>query len=69
MFFSKDEKWSKEFDPKLQALLSDLEAGLGSVLRRPLSSRDGSKSGEGDSLQGLCALHLFIYFVKKILRR
>ncbi|CAI9593487.1 unnamed protein product, partial [Staurois parvus] len=49
----KDEKWSKDFDPKLQALLSDLEAGLGSVLRRPVSSREGSKSGGEDNLQGI----------------
>ncbi|XP_018422828.1 PREDICTED: cytoplasmic dynein 2 heavy chain 1 [Nanorana parkeri] len=49
----KDEKWSKEFDPKLQALLSELEAGLGSVLRRSVSSRAGSKSGGEDNLQGI----------------
>lgn len=30
----KDEKWSRNFDPKLQSLLSELEAGLGSVVRK-----------------------------------
>ncbi len=30
----KDEKWSKNIDPKIQVLLTELEAGLGSVLRR-----------------------------------
>ncbi|XP_075054902.1 cytoplasmic dynein 2 heavy chain 1 [Mixophyes fleayi] len=49
----KDEKWSKQFDPKLQALLSDLEAGLGSVLRGTLSNRGSSKSGGEDDLQGI----------------
>ena len=29
-----DERWSKTVDPKIQSLLGDLEAGLGSVLRR-----------------------------------
>uniref|UniRef100_A0A8C0VSF5 Dynein heavy chain tail domain-containing protein n=1 Tax=Cyanistes caeruleus TaxID=156563 RepID=A0A8C0VSF5_CYACU len=30
----KDEKWNKAFDPKLQKLLSELEAGLSTALRR-----------------------------------
>ena len=30
----KDERWSKSVSPKIQMLLSDLEAGLGSALRR-----------------------------------
>lgn len=30
----RDERWSKTVDPKIQSLLSDLEAGLGSALRR-----------------------------------
>ena len=29
----RDEKWSKGFDPKLQKLLGELEAGLGTSLR------------------------------------
>ncbi|XP_073414467.1 cytoplasmic dynein 2 heavy chain 1 isoform X2 [Dendrobates tinctorius] len=50
----KDEKWSKEFDPKLQTLLSDLEAGLGSVLRRrTVTSRGSPRTGGEDDLQGI----------------
>ncbi|KAM4699205.1 cytoplasmic dynein 2 heavy chain 1 [Discoglossus pictus] len=49
----KDEKWSKDFDPKLQALLSDLETGLGSVVRRSVSSHGSSKFGGEDDLQGI----------------
>ncbi len=30
----KDKKWSTEFDPKLQGLVTELEKGLGSVVRR-----------------------------------
>ena len=30
----RDVKWSKNIDPKIQTLLTELEAGLGSVLRR-----------------------------------
>ena len=30
----KDAKWSQEFDPKLQALITELEKGLGSLMRR-----------------------------------
>ena len=50
-----DEKWSKELDPKLQALLSELESGLGSVMRKREnnSSSHGRSSGEiDDSLGG-----------------
>ncbi|XP_073518216.1 cytoplasmic dynein 2 heavy chain 1 isoform X2 [Phyllobates terribilis] len=50
----KDEKWSKEFDPKLQTLLSDLEAGLGSMLRRRTVTSSGSlRTGGEDDLQGI----------------
>ncbi|XP_077154626.1 cytoplasmic dynein 2 heavy chain 1 isoform X5 [Ranitomeya variabilis] len=50
----KDEKWSKECDPKLQTLLSDLEAGLGSVLRRrTVTSRGSPRTGGEDDLQGI----------------
>ena len=37
-----DAKWSHEFDPKLQGLITELEKGLGSILRRK----------HGDSMQG-----------------
>ncbi|KAK2517345.1 hypothetical protein Q9233_013201 [Columba guinea] len=44
----KDEKWSKAFDPKLQKLLSELEAGLSTVLRRSDPSYKGKKISEDD---------------------
>ena len=49
-----DEKWSKELDPKLQALLSELESGLGSVMRKREnnSSSHGRSSGEKDDSLG-----------------
>lgn len=34
MASSQDERWSSVFDPKLAALLSELELGLGSVVRQ-----------------------------------
>ena len=40
----KNEKWSQKFDPKLQSMLGDLEAGLGSVMRK----HDPSFHGRGD---------------------
>ncbi|KAH0625160.1 hypothetical protein JD844_033332 [Phrynosoma platyrhinos] len=44
----KDEKWSRDFDPKLQNLLRELEAGLGSVLKRTDTSSTGTKYREDD---------------------
>ncbi|XP_038236236.1 cytoplasmic dynein 2 heavy chain 1 isoform X1 [Dermochelys coriacea] len=44
----KDEKWSREFDPKLQNLLSELEIGLGTVLRRSDPNYSGTKFREDD---------------------
>ena len=41
----KDEKWSKSVDPKIQVLLTDLEAGLGSVLQK--QGRTGVKLEHG----------------------
>ncbi|XP_041438616.1 cytoplasmic dynein 2 heavy chain 1 isoform X2 [Xenopus laevis] len=49
----KDEKWSKDFDPKLQSMLSDLEAGLGTILRRSASGRGKPTFGGEDDLQGI----------------
>ncbi|KAM8977653.1 cytoplasmic dynein 2 heavy chain 1 [Pelodytes ibericus] len=49
----KDEKWSKDLDPKLQTLLCELEAGLGSVLRQTVSSHGSKKSGGDNDLQGI----------------
>lgn len=39
-----DEKWSKSFDSKLQSLLTDLEVGLGSVLRHSHAEDSGKRS-------------------------
>lgn len=50
----KDEKWSRNFDPKLQSLLSELEAGLGSVVRK--QDRDttrAAKVGNEESVGGI----------------
>uniref|UniRef100_A0ABM5FWF4 Cytoplasmic dynein 2 heavy chain 1 n=2 Tax=Agamidae TaxID=81953 RepID=A0ABM5FWF4_9SAUR len=44
----KDDKWSRDFDPKLQNLLRELEAGLGSVLRRTDTTYTGTKYREDD---------------------
>ncbi|KAJ3590899.1 hypothetical protein NHX12_008847 [Muraenolepis orangiensis] len=46
-----DERWSSSFDPKLAGLLSDLEQGLGSVVRQS-GPRSEEKAGrkEGDVL-------------------
>ena len=30
----KDAKWSQDFDPRLQGLITELEKGLGSIIRR-----------------------------------
>ncbi|XP_033120732.1 cytoplasmic dynein 2 heavy chain 1-like [Anneissia japonica] len=46
-----DEKWSQGFDPKLQSLLSQLEAGLSSVIRKQDPSQ--RSSGREDSLGGI----------------
>lgn len=50
----KDEKWSRNFDPKLQSLLSELEAGLGSVVRRQdRNAQRSSRDDNQDSLGGI----------------
>ncbi|KFV89280.1 Cytoplasmic dynein 2 heavy chain 1, partial [Fulmarus glacialis] len=43
-----DERWSKTFDPKLQKLLSELEAGLSTALRRSDPNYTGTKFSEDD---------------------
>lgn len=49
-----DDKWSKDLDPKLQTLLSDLESGLGSIVRR---QELGGGHSRGDSEQSLGGDH------------
>ena len=48
----KDPKWSTEFDPKLQRLITELEKGLGSILRRqdPGNYKDSEAGDIYDSL-------------------
>lgn len=41
-----DAKWSRNLDPKLQSLLSELEAGLGTAIRKQDPSFQG-KAGDG----------------------
>ena len=41
-----DGKWSRNIDPKLQSLLSELEAGLGSALRKQDPSFRGKDGGD-----------------------
>lgn len=47
----KDVKWSKKVDPKIQTLLTELEAGLGSSLRR--FGRIGVKVNSDSNLSGV----------------
>ena len=55
----KDEKWSRTLDPKLQNLLSELEAGLGSVMRKQDPSVKGRGNDDENSFAGwfvVCAM-------------
>jgi len=55
----KDIKWSKSIDPKLQLLLTELEAGLGSSLRRVHSSEASQKNTDekiGENLYSILTL-------------
>ena len=54
----KDSRWNKVVDPKLQSLLVELEAGLGSTLRKhgkfiSLDSSSSTRSLEDGSLAGI----------------
>jgi len=54
----KDSRWNKAIDPKLQSLLVELEAGLGSTLRKhgkfvSLDSSSSTRSLEDASLAGI----------------
>ena len=49
----KDDKWSRKFDPKLQTLLTELETGLGSAMRKQDPSfRGASGDSSEDSVGG-----------------
>lgn len=48
----KDEKWNQTFDPKLQSLLSELQAGLSSELRKADPSQGGDINLDESSFAG-----------------
>lgn len=52
----KDEPWCSEFDPKLAGLLSQLEEGLGSVVRQ--SGAQCSTPPEGHSEEDVLGMHV-----------
>uniref|UniRef100_A0A672SRA8 Dynein cytoplasmic 2 heavy chain 1 n=1 Tax=Sinocyclocheilus grahami TaxID=75366 RepID=A0A672SRA8_SINGR len=55
-----DDKWSQSFDSKLQSLLTDLEVGLGSVLRHSHPKDSGERShSETDVLSIMTPLDEF----------
>ncbi|XP_028975291.2 cytoplasmic dynein 2 heavy chain 1 isoform X3 [Esox lucius] len=49
----KDEHWSSAFDPKLAGLLSELEQGLGSVVRMAGTDHTGKRSQREDNVLGI----------------
>ncbi|KAK6296186.1 hypothetical protein J4Q44_G00338990 [Coregonus suidteri] len=49
----RDERWSSAFDPKLAGLLSELEQGLGSVIRRAGTEDTGKRSHREDDILGI----------------
>ncbi|XP_013915709.1 PREDICTED: cytoplasmic dynein 2 heavy chain 1 [Thamnophis sirtalis] len=61
----KDEKWSKDFDPKLQNLLRELETGLGSVLRKTDTAYTGAKYREDDVQAVLCPNDEFQFWTER----
>uniref|UniRef100_A0A672TN04 Cytoplasmic dynein 2 heavy chain 1 n=1 Tax=Strigops habroptila TaxID=2489341 RepID=A0A672TN04_STRHB len=60
----KDERWSKTFDPKLQKLLTELETGLSTVLRRSDPNYTGSKFSEDDVRAILTPTDEFQYWIE-----
>ncbi|KAK3531386.1 hypothetical protein QTP70_018186, partial [Hemibagrus guttatus] len=48
-----DEKWSQAIDPRLQSLLSELEAGLGSMLRHTHPKNSGKKTLSEEDVLGM----------------
>ena len=45
-----DGKWSRSLDPKLQSLISELEAGLGAAMRKQDPSFRGRGKEDSDNL-------------------
>ncbi|KAI2656493.1 Cytoplasmic dynein 2 heavy chain 1 [Labeo rohita] len=50
-----DDKWSQSFDSKLQSLLTDLEVGLGSVLRHSHPKDSGKRSHSETDVSSIMA--------------
>lgn len=63
LYFSspKDERWRSEFDPKLADLLSELELGLGSVVRQSGAQPSNKKGWVEEDVLGK---HKYIYFLE-----
>ncbi|XP_068612804.1 cytoplasmic dynein 2 heavy chain 1 isoform X2 [Brachionichthys hirsutus] len=49
----KDERWSSAFDPKLAALLGELESGLGSVVRQSGAQSSAKSSRSEENVLGI----------------
>ncbi|KAJ8027756.1 Cytoplasmic dynein 2 heavy chain 1 [Holothuria leucospilota] len=49
----KDEKWNRTFDPKLQSLLSELQAGMRSQLRKSDPSQDRNVNVDESNFAGI----------------
>lgn len=59
VFFSpKDERWRSAFDPKLAGLLSELELGLGSVVRQSGAQPSAEKGLMEEEVLGI---HKYIF--------
>ncbi|KAF3823514.1 hypothetical protein GH733_006982 [Mirounga leonina] len=61
----KDQEWSRNFDPKLQNLLSELETGLGIVLRRSDINSSKLKFKEDDTRGILTPSDEFQFWVEQ----
>lgn len=55
LYFSspKDEHWRSAFDPKLAGLLTELEVGLGSVVRQSGAKSSANKGRTEDDVLGM----------------
>ena len=62
MFTSlKDERWRSVFDPKLAGLLSELELGLGSVVRQTGAQPSAMK---GRTEEDVLGMHAYVFYCK-----
>ena len=59
-----DGKYSRNLDPKLQSLLSELEAGLGSAIRKKDPSFRGRAGGEENlGSEFHLSIYLFVVYI------